>query len=35
MGIKMVGSKSTVPLDQSQAKPNYFAEALRHSLYQF
>jgi len=35
MGIKVVGSKSTVLLDLPLAKSNYSAEALRHSLDQF
>ena len=32
MVIKVVGRKTTAPLDQSLAKPNYSNEALRHSL---
>ena len=35
MGIKVVGSKSTVLLDHPLAKPNYPAEALWHALDQF
>ena len=35
MVIKVVGRKTTAPLDQPLAKSNYSAEALRHSLDQF
>ena len=35
MVIKVVGHKTTAPLDQPLAKPNYSTDVLKHSLDQF